>query len=224
MTDFDAQRRRMVAEQIRGRGVRDELVLSAMEKVRREAFVAEQFGFLAYEDSPLPIGEGQTISQPYMVAFMIEALALKGGERVLEIGAGSGYAAALLAEIAGEVYAIERIGQLAERAASIIASQGYGNVHVLHADGTRGWDAHAPFDAILVSAGAPDIPATLKGQLAAGGRLVVPVGGHRRAQELIRLTRRTDTQFEREVLADVRFVPLIGEEGWDAPTAGMVLK
>ena len=126
----------MVADQLRGRGIRDELVLAAMEKVCREAFVADRYRFMAYEDGPLPIGEGQTISQPYVVAFMIEALALKGGEKVLEIGAGSGYAAAVLSEIAGDVYAIERIGPLAEKAASHLDGQGYGNVHVRHADGT----------------------------------------------------------------------------------------
>ena len=207
----------MVADQLRGRGIRDELVLAAMEKVCREAFVADRYRLMAYEDGPLPIGEGQTISQPYVVAFMIEALALKGGEKVLEIGAGSGYAAAVLSEIAGEVYAIERIGPLAEKAASNLESQGYGNVHVRHADGTRGWEEFAPFDAVLVSAGAPEIPGTLKMQLAEGGRLVVPVGTSRLAQELTRVTRLEDGRFDRTVLADVRFVPLIGEGGWQDP-------
>lgn len=209
----------MVADHIRGRGISDELVLSAMEKVCREAFVAAQFSFLAYEDGPLPIGEGQTISQPYVVAFMIEALALKGGERVLEIGAGSGYAAAVLAQIAGEVYAVERIGPLAHKAASNLDGQGYRNVHVHLADGTRGWEDAEPFDAILVSAGAPAMPDMLKRQLAPGGRLVVPVGDSRQDQELIRVTRLADGRFEQKKLADVRFVPLIGEEGWPGPSA-----
>ena len=215
MSEFANQRERMVAQQIHARGVRDERVLEAMRKVPREAFVPQDVRELAYTDMPLPIAEGQTISQPYIVAFMIEALALQGGEKILEVGAGSGYAAAVLAEIAGEVYAIERIGQLAEKAASHLMDQGYKNVHVLHADGTRGWDEHAPFDAILVSAGGPVVPESLKSQLAVGGRMVVPVGSVSRGQELIRITRREGGQFDREDLADVRFVPLIGEEGWE---------
>jgi len=216
MSNFTKLRERMVSEQIYARGVRNIHVLEAMGKVRREAFLPTDMHDLAYADTPLPIAEGQTISQPYIVAYMIEALALKGGEKILEIGAGCGYAAAVLAEIAGEVYTIERIAQLAERAASHLIDEGYENVHVLHADGTRGWDEHAPFDAILVSAGAPVVPETLKSQLATGGRMVVPVGSNERAQELIRITRREAGQFDREDLADVRFVPLIGEEGWEA--------
>lgn len=215
MVDFAKQRERMVAEQIEARGVRDRSVLDAMGKVRREAFVPEHLRDLAYQDMPLPIAAGQTISQPYIVAYMVEALALKGGEKVLEIGAGSGYAAAVVAEIAADVYTIERVGQLAEKAASHLIDEGYENVHVLHADGTRGWLEEAPFDAILVSAGAPVVPETLKSQLATGGRMVVPVGADKRAQELIRITRREKGQFDREDLADVRFVPLIGEEGWE---------
>jgi protein-L-isoaspartate(D-aspartate) O-methyltransferase len=216
MSDFTKLRERMVSEQIYARGVRNIHVLEAMGKVRREAFLPTDMHDLAYADTPLPIAEGQTISQPYIVAYMIEALALKGGEKILEIGAGCGYAAAVLAEIAGEVYTIERIAQLAEKAASHLIDEGYENVHVLHSDGTRGWDEHAPFDAILVSAGAPVVPETLKSQLATGGRMVVPVGSNERAQELIRITRREAGQFDREDLADVRFVPLIGEEGWEA--------
>jgi len=219
MSDLTKLRKRMVLEQIHARGVRDTCVLEAMGKVRREAFVPEGLRDLAYADKPLPIGSGQTISQPYIVAYMIEALALQGGDKVLEIGAGSGYAAALLAEIADEVYAIERIGALAERAASQLMDEGYENVHVLHADGTRGWIDFAPFDAILVSAGAPEVPETLKSQLAVGGRMVVPVGSDPQAQELTRITRREAGAFDREDLADVRFVPLIGEEGWEADCA-----
>lgn len=220
MNDLAMRRRRMVAEQIYARGVRDERVLDAMEKVPREVFVPERFGMSAYDDSPLPIADGQTISQPYIVAYMIEALALKGGEKVLEVGAGSGYAAAVLAEIAGQVFTIERIGQLAETAAAHLADAGYRNVHVLHADGTRGWLDEAPFDAILVSAGAPSVPESLKSQLKPGGRMVVPVGSDVRAQELVRVTRREKGQFDREDLADVRFVPLIGEEGWELEREG----
>ncbi len=216
MSNLDKLRKQMVSDQIYARGVRDAHVLEAMGKVCREMFIPDSVRNLAYTDMPLPIAEGQTISQPYIVAYMIEALALKGGEKVLEIGAGSGYAAAVLAEIAGEVYTIERIGQLAEKAASHLIDAGYNNVHVLHADGTRGWIEEAPFDAILVSAGAPIVPETLKSQLATDGRMVVPVGADPRAQELIRITRREKGQFDREDLADVRFVPLIGEEGWEA--------
>jgi protein-L-isoaspartate(D-aspartate) O-methyltransferase len=215
MNEFADLRETMVREQIHARGVRGELVLNAMRKVRREAFVPKEYRDLAYRDRPLPIAADQTISQPYIVAYMVEALALKGGEKVLEIGAGSGYAAAVLAEIAGEVYAIERIDQLAQKAAAALMDEGYENVHVMHADGTRGWDEFAPFDAILVSAGGPLVPESLKAQLALGGRLVIPVGPTASSQELVRITRREKGQFDREDLADVRFVPLIGEEGWE---------
>lgn len=215
MTRMEQLRKRLVSEQVEARGVRDPLVLAAMRKVPRERFVPQRFKGEAYEDRPLSIGAGQTISQPYIVAFMVEALALRGGEKVLEIGAGSGYAAAILAEIAGEVFTIERIGQLAERAAASLADAGYHNVHVRHADGTEGWIDHAPFDAILVSAGGPDVPRTLLHQLAVGARMVVPVGRDPRAQELVRITRVDEDEFEQEDLADVRFVPLIGKEGWE---------
>lgn len=224
MSETTAARERMVKEHIAARGVRDEKVLDAMRRVPRHAFVPRESRELAYRDSPLPIGAGQTISQPYIAAFMIEALALEGGEKVLEIGAGSGYAAAVLAEIAGEVYAIERVGALAERAAVRLREEGYENVHVMHADGTGGWAERAPFDAILVSAGAPDVPGDLKAQLAVGGRMVIPVGSDPRVQELIRVTQTGKGEFEREDLADVRFVPLIGRQGWEAdepaPEAG----
>ena len=215
-TSEDKLRERFVSEQIEARGVRDARVLAAMRKVPRERFVPEHLKDEAYADSPLPIGGGQTISQPYIVAFMIEALGLRGGEKVLEIGAGSGYAAAVLAEIAGEVFTVERIAQLAERAATNLADAGYTNVHVRHADGTEGWSDQAPFDAILVSAGAPDIPKSLMRQLAVGGHMVIPVGSDPRAQELIRVTRRDEDEYEREDIADVRFVPLIGKEGWES--------
>jgi protein-L-isoaspartate(D-aspartate) O-methyltransferase len=215
MVDFARQRQRMVAEQIEARGVRDARVLDAMRRVRREAFVARDTREQAYQDRPLPIAAGQTISQPYIVGFMIEALALEGGEKVLEIGAGSGYAAAVLATMVDDVYTLERIEELANMATANLSDEGFDNVHVLNADGTRGWIDKAPFDAILVSAGAPIIPESLKSQLAVGGRMVVPVGSSKNAQELLRITRRSDQQFEVEDLADVRFVPLIGEEGWE---------
>ncbi|MEM8794571.1 MAG: protein-L-isoaspartate(D-aspartate) O-methyltransferase [Pseudomonadota bacterium] len=214
MTPFDRARRQMVERQISDRGVRDPLVLAAMGKVPREAFVSKGFSEDAYDDKPLPIGDGQTISQPFIVAFMVEALALKGGEKVLEVGAGSGYAAAVLSEIAGEVHAIERIESLAEKAAQNLKAAGYESVHILHADGTRGWAEHAPFDAILVSAGSPNVPETLKDQLAPGGRMVIPVGDSFAGQDLIRITRRETGRYDHETLADVRFVPLIGGEAW----------
>ncbi|HWB44519.1 MAG TPA: protein-L-isoaspartate(D-aspartate) O-methyltransferase [Hyphomicrobiaceae bacterium] len=214
MTKRDHRRQRFVADQIEARGVRDPLVIAAMRKVPRERFVPQHLRDRAYEDAPLPIGAGQTISQPYIVAFMIEALALRGGEKVLEIGGGSGYAAAVVAQIAKAVFTVERIGELAERAAKNLTSAGCDNVHVRHADGTEGWLAEAPFDAILVSAGAPEVPKSLMDQLAIGGRMVIPIGPDRRSQELVRLTRLGEEEFQREDLADVRFVPLIGKEAW----------
>ena len=216
MTGMKELRKRLVAEQVEARGVRDPLVLNAMRSVPREHFVPENLRTEAYEDTPLPIGSGQTISQPYIVAFMIEALQLRGGEKVLEIGAGSGYAAAVLAEIAGEVFTIERIGQLAEQAARNLERAGCINVHVRHADGTEGWADEAPFDSVLVSAGAPDIPRSLLYQVKVGGQIIIPVGRDQRAQELIRITRVSENEFTREDIADVRFVPLIGKEGWES--------
>jgi protein-L-isoaspartate(D-aspartate) O-methyltransferase len=217
---FSKLRAEMVEQAIRARGVRSEPVLAAMGRVPREAFLPHALREFAYIDSPLPIEEAQTISQPYIVAFMTEALALAGGEKVLEIGTGSGYAAAVLAEIAGEVYTVERIGQLAERAAVTLAELGYHNVHVLHGDGTKGWRDHAPYDGIIVAAGGPKIPESLKEQLKVGGRLVIPVGRDPKIQELVRVTRISETEFQREDLADVRFVPLIGQEGWTSAERG----
>jgi protein-L-isoaspartate(D-aspartate) O-methyltransferase len=214
MTDLVKLREEMVEDQIAARGVRSEAVLGALRKVAREAFLPERLREFAYEDSPLPIAAGQTISQPYIVALMTEALDLKGGERVLEIGTGSGYAAAVLAEIAAEVYTVERIGQLAAKAASTLEALGYRNVHVVHADGTLGWAAAAPYDAIIVAAGGPEVPASLKEQLKVGGRLVIPIGSDPRAQELVRVTRTSSDEFATEDIADVRFVPLVGKEGW----------
>ncbi|MGA7329335.1 MAG: protein-L-isoaspartate(D-aspartate) O-methyltransferase [Rhodomicrobium sp.] len=216
MKQIESLREAMIVEQIVARGVRDPRVLDAMGRVPREIFVPETLVDLSYSDNALPIAAGQTISQPYIVALMAEALSLKGSERVLEIGAGSGYAAAVLAGIAKDVYTVERIEELARSAAVNLAKAGCANVHVKCADGTRGWAEFAPFDAILVSAGAPSIPVSLKKQLAVGGRLVIPVGDDPRVQELIRITRKSETKFNREDLADVRFVPLIGEEGWES--------
>tara|TARA_R110002049_G_scaffold50370_3_gene143163 strand:- start:209857 stop:210561 length:705 start_codon:yes stop_codon:yes gene_type:complete len=216
MATFDAaaQRRKMVEDQIRARGVRDDLVLAAVGNVPREAFLPDAMREFAYQDSPQPIGAGQTISQPYIVAFMIESLRLTGGERVLEIGTGSGYAAAVLGEIAGEVYAIERIDELATRATRVLKSLDYRNVYVRCGDGTLGWPSHAPFDAIIVAAGGPSVPLSLQSQLRIGGSMVIPVGNDVASQRLLRITRKSESEFEREELAAVRFVPLIGHEGW----------
>ena len=214
MTIIAALRNAMVERQIVSRGVRAPLVLEAMRTVPREAFLPQSLQEFAYDDSPLPIDANQTISQPYIVAFMIEALNLKGGETVLEIGAGSGYAAAVLSRIAGRVYTVERIGQLAEKAAAVLADLHYDNVLVRHGDGTQGWPEFAPYDAIIVAAGGPTVPDSLKRQLKAGGRLVIPVGKDQRTQELVRVTRLSDDTFKTEDIADVRFVPLIGKEGW----------
>jgi len=213
--DNSAQARaRMVEQQVASRGVGSKLVLDAMRRVPRELFVPERLRDLAYADGPLSIGEGQTISQPYIVALMVDALCLYGGEKVLEIGTGSGYAAAVLAEIAGQVYTIERIAQLALKAETILAEIGYDNVHVIQGDGTLGWPQQAPYDAIVVTAGGPEVPESLKNQLKPGGRLVIPVGTDMYSQELLRVTRVSDSEFRSENLEYVRFVPLIGEEGW----------
>jgi protein-L-isoaspartate(D-aspartate) O-methyltransferase len=214
--DFDRLRSDMVQRQIAARGVRSPAVLAAMGTVRREGYVPSYLGEFAYDDTPLPIEEEQTISQPYIVAYMIDALRLAPGDRVLEIGTGSGYAAAVLAEIAGEVYTIERHAGLAERAAKRLAADGYDNVHVRCADGTLGWPEAAPFDAIVVAAGGPRVPEALLDQLAVGGRLVIPAGETVGLQQLVRVTRRPDDEYTYEDLGAVRFVPLIGEQGWQA--------
>jgi protein-L-isoaspartate(D-aspartate) O-methyltransferase len=199
------ERERMVREQIESRGVRDARVLDAMRRVPRHELVPEDEREFAYEDRPLPIGRGQTISQPYVVAAMTEALALKGDERVLEVGTGSGYQAAVLSGLVRQVYTIELERELAERARQDLARLGYANVTVRHGDGYRGWPEHAPFDAIIVTAAPEEVPPALIEQLAVGGRLVIPVG--RYEQELLVL-RRTEQGIEREALFGVRFVPM----------------
>ena len=215
--EFAELRRRMVEQQIEARGVSSPEVLAAMAKVRRERYVPSNLGEFAYEDTALPIEKEQTISQPFIVAFMVEALQLRGGERVLEIGTGSGYAAAVLAEIAGEVWTIERIQRLARTAAERLQNDGYDNVHVRCGDGTRGWPEAAPFDAIVVAAGGPTVPPSLRRQLAIGGRLVLPVGEVIGLQKLVRVTRVGSDDYRTEELVDVRFVPLVGAEGWREP-------
>ena len=207
-------RERMVERQIAGRGVRDARVLAAMQKVPRELFVPPDLKSFAYDDEPLSIGEGQTISQPYIVASMIEAVRPKAGDRALEIGTGSGYSAAVLAGVVAEVYTIERLPRLAASAQRRLADLGYANIHVRTANGTLGWPEHAPFDVIIVTASGPTVPASLLDQLAIGGRLVMPVGDSAFAQRLIRVTRAGADDYRHEELEGVVFVPLIGREGW----------
>lgn len=210
--DYAARRESMVDYQLRLRGITADNVLEAMRRVRREAFVPPNLRELAYDDSPLPIGEGQTISQPYIVALMVESLGLTGGERVLDVGTGSGYAAAVLACIAGEVYSIERIAELAGRAREVLASEGFDNVRVRVGDGTRGWPEQAPFDAISVAACGADVPDALKRQLKINGRMVIPIGAYHYVQELVCITRISDGEYRSHRLIDVRFVPLVGGE------------
>jgi protein-L-isoaspartate(D-aspartate) O-methyltransferase len=215
MKDFAAQRTMMVERQLKARGIRDPAVLAAMRDVPREEFVPPELAGNACDDNPLPIGEGQTISQPYMVAYMTEALEPSPGDRVLEIGTGSGYAAAVLSRVVAEVYTVERIAVLAEAARERLARLGYPNIHVYVGDGSLGWPAHAPYNAIVVTAGAPRVPQPLLDQLTIGGRLVVPVGPDLRLQTLVRVRRVSETEFRRENHFGVMFVPLIGEAGWN---------
>ncbi|HSG38109.1 MAG TPA: protein-L-isoaspartate(D-aspartate) O-methyltransferase, partial [Thermoanaerobaculia bacterium] len=219
---FADLRNDMVQRQIAARGVRDPRVLEAMRTVPREVFVPEHLAEFAYDDTPLPIGEEQTISQPFVVALMAEALGLKAGERVLEIGAGSGYAAAVLSRLAREVFTVERHAPLAWEARERMIRLGYSNVHVTQGDGTLGWPEHAPYDAIVVAAGGPEVPTALLDQLTVGGRLVIPIGPDPRTQSLVRVRRRPDGGFTREDLGGVRFVPLIGAQGWREEGGAMV--
>ncbi len=207
----------MVERDIAGRGVRDARVLAAMRDLPREAFVPASRRDQAYDDRPLPIGARQTISQPYIVALMCEALQLTGDERVLEIGTGSGYAAAVLSRLAAQVDTVERIPELAERAARQLAEFKLNNVRVHSGDGTLGWSDAAPYDAIVVTAAGPDVPQALLAQLAPGGRLVMPVGASRGSQHLVRVTREGQDDYRSESLCEVAFVPLMGEQGWPEP-------
>lgn len=213
MTATDTLRQAMVERQIAARGISDPALLAAMREVPREAFVPEGMREFAYEDSPLPIEAGQTISQPYIVALMIEAARIGPEDRVLEIGVGSGYAAAVMSRIARRVHAIDRYAELTDLARERMARLGYDNVVIRTADGTNGWPENAPFDVILVAAGGPQLPEPLCRQLAIGGRLVIPVGDADQ-QSLMRVTRTGEDSFDKEDLGAVRFVPLIGAHGW----------
>lgn len=212
--ELEARKQRMVSEHLMARGIRDPAVLKAMLEVPREAFLPPAMERFAYDDGPLPIEAGQTISQPFMVAYMIEALELSGKERVLEIGTGSGYAAAVLSRCAAEVFTVERLPVLAESARIRLQTLGYRNVLVQLGDGTLGWQDHAPYHAIVVTAGAPEVPGELLEQLTPQGRLVIPVGPTPHLQTLVRMRRIAEAKFQREELCPVRFVPLIGEQGW----------
>lgn len=205
----------MVETQIRARGVTDRRVQKAIEKIPRHLFVTDSLSDQAYNDNPLPIDAQQTISQPYIVALMTEALELTGGEKVLEIGTGSGYQTAVLAELAERVFSVERIGSLAAGARKILDALGYYNVAIRIGDGTLGWREEAPFAAIMVTAGAPKVPRLLLDQLSLGGRLVIPVGSHS-SQTLLKVTRLSDDpeDIKQEQLCGCRFVDLIGENGW----------
>jgi len=202
----------MVQEQIASRGIKDSRVLAAMEKVPRHLFVPEEMRDRAYEDSPLPIGDGQTISQPYMVAWMTDLLHLKESDRVLEVGTGSGYQAAIICELAAHVYSIEKNPELAARAEGMLRSHGYINISFRVGDGTKGWPEEAPFDAVMVTAGAPSVPQPLLDQLDEGGRLAIPVGS--KTMQMLTLITRKDGKLQAKQEGSCVFVPLIGRFGW----------
>ncbi len=214
MTDFTREREAMVERQLRRRGITEPDILDAFRAVPREEFVGLDQAHLAYGDHPLPIGSGQTISQPYIVALMIQAAAIKPGDRVLEVGAGSGYAAAIIGRIAQEVIAIERQHELVELARERLRRLGCGNVEIVEGDGTKGWPGEAPYEAILAAASGSHVPRPLIEQLAPNGRIVMPIGDPGFVQELIKVTKQEDGILKQENLGGVRFVPLIGEEGW----------
>ena len=210
---FEQQRARMVEDQLRWRGIRDPRVLAAMGKVAREQFVACEDAPTAYGDFPVPIGAGQTISQPYIVAAMVEALEVRPEDRVLEVGTGTGYEAAILGELAREVWTIERHAELAGKAREILQRLGYSNVNVVEGDGSLGLPEHAPFDRILIAAAAPKLPETLLAQLADGGRMVVPVGS--RAEQQVQIVCKLGEEIVVTSGDPCRFVPLVGEQGWE---------
>jgi protein-L-isoaspartate(D-aspartate) O-methyltransferase len=212
--EYTLARERMVREQIAPRRIKDERVLAAMRAVPRHRFVPMDLQHLAYADAPLPIGHRQTISQPYIVALMTSLLELKESDKVLEVGTGSGYQAAVLAQIAKVVITIERIGELAEKTRVLFKNLGIHNVEVIQADGSLGLEREAPFNAIIVTAAAPKVPEPLKEQLAEGGRLVIPVGG--RGGQILEVWRRKGDDFDSERVAPVAFVPLVGDQGWES--------
>ncbi len=212
---FAGRREEMVEQQLCARGVRDTAVLQAFRTVPRELFVPRNLRDSAYEDAPLPIPGGQTISQPYIVAYMLSLLALQPADRVLEVGTGSGYAAALLSQIVAEVYTVERREELVDYARKRLAEVGCTNVWVKHGDGSLGWPEHAPYNAILVSAGSPEVPQALQEQLAINGRLVIPVGFSRRQQRVVLVRRTGPDSYRQQHLSAVAFVPLIGAQGWE---------
>jgi protein-L-isoaspartate(D-aspartate) O-methyltransferase len=214
MTDYAAEREAMVERQLRRRGITEPEILDAFRVVPREKFISQEYAHLAYGDHPLPIEANQTISQPYIVALMVQAARIKGGDNVLEIGAGSGYAAAVISRIAGKVIGIERQHDLVEVARERLQRLGYDNVEIVEGDGTRGCPVHAPFEAILAAASGSHVPEPLVKQLAPGGCIVMPVGEPGWVQELVKVTKQDDGILKRENLGGVRFVPLIGEEGW----------
>jgi protein-L-isoaspartate(D-aspartate) O-methyltransferase len=204
----------MVARQLEARGIRDARVIAAMKRIPRHAFVAAAMRREAYEDSPLPIEEGQTISQPYIVALMLEAARLGAGDRMLEVGAGSGYASAVAAQLVAHVDAVERHARLVELARERLARLGIANIDVHVGDGSTGWPSGAPYDAIVVAAAGPRVPAALREQLAVGGRLVIPVASGYGAQRLVLVERRGDAEWHEDDLGGVMFVPLVGAQGW----------
>jgi len=211
-TDYEKEREHMVESQLVRRGIKDKRVLDAMRRVPRHLFVPPDARGLAYSDGPLPIGQGQTISQPYIVALMTELLELTGQEKVLELGTGSGYQAAILSRLVGQVYSVERHTTLAEQAEQVLAQLGYDNVVISVGDGTLGWPEHSPYEAIIVTAAAPDVPQPLTDQLADGGRLVAPVGS--RWSQVLAKVKRQGEALVREQLTAVAFVPLVGKYGW----------
>jgi protein-L-isoaspartate(D-aspartate) O-methyltransferase len=214
LTDYAREREAMVERQLKRRGITEQRILDAFLDVPREAFISEDFAHLAYGDHPLPIEAGQTISQPYIVALMIEAADIRPGDKVLEVGAGSGYAAAVISRIAERVVAIERQHDLVEVARERLQRLGYDNIEIVEGDGTKGCRDHAPFDAILAAASGSHVPRPLVEQLAPNGRIVMPVGEAGWVQELVKVTKQQDGILKQENLGGVRFVPLIGEEGW----------
>jgi len=214
MTDYAAEREAMVERQLRQRGITEPHILDAFREVPREAFISPEHAHLAYGDHPLPIEAGQTISQPYIVALTIQAAGIEPGDKVLEVGAGSGYAAAVISRIAAKVIAIERQHDLVEVARQRLERLAYDNVTIVEGDGTKGCPDEAPFDAIVAAASGSHVPKAFIVQLAPGGRLVMPIGGPGWAQELVKVTKQEDGALRQENLGGVRFVPLIGEEGW----------